>query len=93
MAHIVNASLRGIDGEAIVMALDIQGVYVSSGSACASASLEPSPVLMAMGLARAQARGSVRFSFGADSTDADVDRALAIVPGIVERLRRISPVA
>lgn len=93
MPHILNASFRGVDGEAVIIALDAEGICVSSGSACASQSLEPSHVLVAMGLSAEEARGSVRFSFGADSTEADVEAALAVVPRVVERLRKISPVA
>jgi cysteine desulfurase len=92
LPHIVNVSFRGVDGEAIIMALDAEGVCVSSGSACASQSLEPSHVLVAMGLSPDEARGSVRFSLGADSTEADVEGLLAVLPRVVERLRRISPV-
>jgi cysteine desulfurase len=90
LPHIVNARFQGVDGEAVIIALDVAGICVSSGSACASLSLEPSHVLLAMGLTAEAARGSVRFSFGADSTEGDVDGALAVVPGVVERLRRIS---
>lgn len=92
LPHIVNVSIRGVDGEAVVLALDAEGVCASSGSACASQSAEPSHVLLAMGLSREEARGSVRFSLGADSTEADVDAALTVVPRVIERLRKISPV-
>lgn len=93
LPHIVNARFRGVDGEAVVIALDAVGVCVSSGSACASLSLEPSHVLLAMGLSKEEARGSVRFSLGVDSTEADVDGTLAVLPRIVERLRGISSAA
>ncbi len=93
LPHIVNACFRGVDGEAVIIALDAEGVCASSGSACASQSLEPSHVLVAMGLRPDEARGCVRFSLGADSTEADVEGALAVVPRVIERLRRISPVA
>ncbi|MBI2931860.1 MAG: cysteine desulfurase [Planctomycetes bacterium] len=93
LPHIVNVSFRGVDGEAVVMALDAEGVCVSSGSACASQSLRPSHVLEAMGLRPEEARASVRFSLGVDSTEEEVDGALAAVARVVERLRRISPVA
>jgi len=90
LPHIVNARFRGVDGEAVVIALDAEGVCVSSGSACASQSLEPSHVLLAMGLAPEEARGSVRFSFGADTTEAEVDRAAEATAKVVARLRGIS---
>jgi cysteine desulfurase len=90
LPHIVNARFRGVDGEAVVIALDAEGVCVSSGSACASQSLEPSHVLLAMGLTPEEARGSVRFSFGADTTEAEVDRAAEATAKVVARLRGIS---
>jgi cysteine desulfurase len=68
-------------------------VYAAAGSSCASGALEPSHVLEAMGLPRAHAREAVRFSLGYASTDADVDRALAVVPEVVGRLRDAAPAA
>jgi cysteine desulfurase len=79
-----------IEGEAIIMGLDMAGVAVSSGSACTSASLEPSHVLLAMGVHPAVAQGSIRFSLGRTSSDLDVDYVLETLPPIVERLRAIS---
>lgn len=77
----------GIESEALLVLLDDHGVYASAGSACASGALEPSHVLAAMGLDRADALSAVRFSLGHTSTDVDVDLALAVVPAAVERLR------
>lgn len=91
LPNIVNVTFAGIDGEALLMTLDAEGVYVSSGSACASLSLEPSHVLTAMGLDRLAVRGAVRFSISRMTTDAEVDHALAVLPKVVEKLRRLSP--
>jgi cysteine desulfurase len=79
-----------IEGEAIIMGLDLEGVAVSSGSACTSASLEPSHVLLAMGVHPGVAQGSIRFSLGRANTEADVDVVLQKLPPIVERLRAMS---
>ncbi len=80
-----------IEGEAILMALDLQGVAASSGSACTSGSLEPSHVLTAMGLSLELARGSLRLTVGKDNTMEEIDYLLEILPGIVSRLRALSP--
>jgi cysteine desulfurase len=93
LPHILNVTFRCVDGEAVVIALDAAGVCASSGSACASQSLEPSPVLLAMGRSKQDARGSVRFSVGIDTTPEEADRAAEIAAGVVARLRSISPVA
>jgi cysteine desulfurase len=79
-----------IEGEAIIMGLDLEGIAVSSGSACTSASLEPSHVLLAMGVHPGVAQGSIRFSLGRGNTEADVDTVLEKLPPIVERLRAMS---
>jgi cysteine desulfurase len=79
-----------VEGEGIIMGLDLAGVAVSSGSACTSASLEPSHVLLAMGVRPATAQGSIRFSLGRENTEEDVDRVLDVLPPIVERLRAMS---
>lgn len=91
--HILNAAFEAVDGEALILALDAAGVCVSSGSACASMSMKPSHVLRAMGIPAEVAKTSVRFSLSALTTEADVDGALAILPGVVGRLRKISPVS
>src|SRR3989337_2903087 len=80
-----------IEGEAILMALDLAGVAASSGSACTSGSLEPSHVLTAMGVPEDLARGSVRLTVGSDNTMEQMDYILEILPGIVSRLRSLSP--
>ena len=87
----VCVSVRYIEGESMVLQLDAQGVAVSSGSACASGSLEPSHVILAMGFGAEEAHGSVRLTLGRENTDADVDYFLAVFPPIVARLREMSP--
>ena len=83
---------EGVEGEALLLHLDARGICASSGSACSSASLDPSHVLLAIGLPHAIAHGSLRLSLGADNTDADVDAMLAAVPEVVAYLRNMSPV-
>ena len=83
---------EGVEGEALLLHLDARGICASSGSACSSASLDPSHVLLAIGLPHAIAHGSLRLSLGADNTDADVDAILAAVPEVVAYLREMSPV-
>jgi cysteine desulfurase len=80
-----------IDGEALVIALDLKGLAVSTGAACSSGAVEPSHVLLAMGLRNDQARASIRFSLGKQTTDDEIDFALALVPETVARLRELSP--
>jgi len=81
-----------IEGEALVIALDLKGLAVSSGAACSSGAIEPSHVLLAMGLSQQRARASVRLSLGKQTTQEDVDFAISVVPETVARLREISPV-
>ena len=80
-----------IEGEAMVIALDLKGLSVSTGAACSSGAIEPSHVLTAMGLSADRARGSIRFSLGKQNTAEDMDFALELVPEVVTRLREISP--
>jgi cysteine desulfurase len=80
--------LAGVDREELLVALGGEGICVSGGSSCASGALEPSHVLAAMGVDRGLAVGAVRFSLGYDTTDEDVDRAIAVVPGVAAALRR-----
>jgi cysteine desulfurase len=86
-----NIRFDGIDGEALVIALDLKGLAVSTGAACSSGAIEPSHVLLAMGLKPDQARASIRLSLGKQTTDDDIDFALALVPETVARLRELSP--
>jgi len=81
-----------IEGEALVIALDLKGLAVSTGAACSSGAIEPSHVLTAMGLRPDRARASIRFSLGKQNTADEVDFALSLVPGTVARLRELSPV-
>ncbi len=92
-ANTSNIWFDHLDGEALVIAMDLKGVAVSGGSACHSGATEPSHVLMAMGLDKNRARASLRFSLLKTVTDADVDRVLQVVPDAVEQLRVLSPVA
>jgi cysteine desulfurase len=80
-----------VEGESLVLNLDLEGICASSGSACSSSSLEPSHVLLAMGIAPEQAHGSLRLALGKWTTEEDVDRVLEVLPGIVKRLRAMSP--
>ena len=86
----VNVSVRYIEGESLLMRLDLAGVEASSGSACTSGSLDPSHVPLAIGLPHEIAHGSLRLSLGNDTTEADVDYVLKELPGIVEKLRAMS---
>lgn len=87
-----NIYFDDIEGEAMVIALDLKGLAVSTGAACSSGAIEPSHVLTAMGLPGRRARSSIRFSLGKQNTSADVDFALALIPETVARLRELSPV-
>ena len=91
ISTISNISFRSIEGEGLLINLDMQGVAVSTGSACSSGSLEPSPVIRALGRDDELARGAIRFSFGKDNTEEDVDRVLEVLPTAVSNLRRLSP--
>jgi len=91
LPNISNISFRAIEGEGLLINLDMQGVAVSTGSACSSGSLEPSPVIRALGRDDELARGAIRFSFGKENTAEDVDRVLEILPKAVENLRNLSP--
>ena len=86
-----NIHFDHVEGESLVIALDLKGLAVSTGAACSSGAIEPSHVLIAMGFRPDQARASIRFSLGKQTTDADIDFALAIVPETVARLRELSP--
>lgn len=88
----VNISFGGIEGEGLLLLLDLNGIAGSSGSACTSGSLDPSHVLLSIGLEHGIAHGSLRLSLGSDTTEEDVDYTLETVPKVVERLRAMSPV-
>ena len=85
-----NISFDRVEAESLLIALDLEGIAVSTGSACSSGTLEPSHVLKAMGFSAHRAQNSIRFSLGAATTDADVDRVIAVLPGVVEKLRRLT---
>ena len=85
-----NVSFPGVEAEALLIALDLEGVAVSTGSACSSGTLEPSHVLRAMGLTPRRAQSSIRFSLGLGNTAADVERVLDVLPPLVARLRALS---
>jgi len=93
VANTTNIWFDHLEGEALVIALDLKGVAVSGGSACHSGATEPSHVLMAMGVDKTRARASLRFSLLKTATDADVDSVLRVLPEAVEHLRAIAPVA
>ena len=89
----VNISVEYVEGESMLLSLDLAGVCASTGSACSSAELEPSHVLLAMGLPHLQAHGSLRFSSGKWTAEEDIDQVLNVLPGIVSKLRAMSPLA
>jgi cysteine desulfurase len=91
LCHVSNISFRFIEGEGLLINLDLQGVAVSTGSACSSGTLEPSPVIRALGRDDELARGSIRFSFGKDNSEEDVDYAVEVLARSVEKLRQLSP--
>lgn len=90
LPNTLNVSFPGIDGEAVIVGLDMEGIAVASGSACTSGATEPSHVLMALGLSKREALGSIRVSFGRDNSEEEVDYFLSVLPPIVERLKALS---
>lgn len=88
----VNISFLDVEGEAIVLYLDAKGICVSTGSACASSSLDPSHVILALGVSYEAAHGSIRFSLGHATTKEDLDEVIHVMPGIIKKLRHMSPV-
>ena len=87
----INISIAGVEGESLALMLDKHGIFVSTGSACASFDLAPSHVLLAIGLTPEAAYGSLRLTLGRNTTKMEVDRVLKILPKIVYKLRNISP--
>jgi cysteine desulfurase len=87
----VNVSVDFVEGESMILNLDLEGICASTGSACTSSSLEPSHVLLALGLPPEQAHGSLRFTLGRENTETAVERVLEVLPGIVAKLRAMSP--
>lgn len=88
LPHHASFVFKGVDGESLLMALDVEGIAVSTGSACTSGDPEPSPVLVAMGIPREWALGGLRISLGYHTTDSEIDRVLDVLPKCVERVRR-----
>jgi cysteine desulfurase len=91
LPNTTNIGFKYIEGEAILLSLDEFGICASSGSACSSGSLEPSHVLRALGLPYSVLHGSIRFSLSRYTTEAEIDRVLEVLPGIINRLRELSP--
>lgn len=89
--HIANLNFDHVEGEGLQISLDLKGIAVSTGSACASGSTEPSHVLTALGLSQDTGRGSLRFSLGKDTTRAEIDAVIETLPAVVEKLRALSP--
>ena len=90
--HILNIGIPGTDSEALLMHLDLAGVAVSTGSACSTGAVEPSHVLTAMGVPRPLALGSVRVSLGHETTSSDLERLCEVLPGVVDKVRKLSVV-
>ncbi|CAN5540115.1 cysteine desulfurase NifS [soil metagenome] len=91
LPNISNISFRSVEGEGLLINLDMQGIAVSTGSACSSGSLEPSPVIRALDPDDERARGAIRFSFGRQNSAQDVDRLMDVLPSAVQTIRRLSP--
>ncbi len=91
LPNIINFRFSFIEGESLVIQLDLKGIAVSTGSACSSIKLEPSPILLAIGLSPQEAHGSLRISLGRWTTKKEIDYLFDVLPAIVENLRKISP--
>lgn len=91
LPHITNLRFDGVEGESILLGLDVEGIAVSTGSACTAGSLDPSHVLLAMGMSHEAAQGSVRFSLGLGNTAGEIDEVVRILTDLVSRLREVAP--
>lgn len=89
LANTLNVSFEGLEGDSLVQSLDLEGIAISTGSACSEGNIDPSHVLLAMGLSEQRASSSVRFSFGRYNGKKDVDKVVEVLPGIVERIRQV----
>ncbi|MFH1211600.1 MAG: IscS subfamily cysteine desulfurase [Candidatus Woesearchaeota archaeon] len=92
LPNILNITVLNVEGEALLLKLDKEGICASTGSACTSDSLEPSHVLLGIGLPYEAAHGSLRFSLGKNTSEDDIDKVIEVLPGIAEELRKLSPV-
>lgn len=90
--HLLSVAVQGADSEALLMHLDLAGIAASSGSACSTGAVEPSHVLVAMGIPRELALGTIRFSLGRETTEADIDRAVEVFPTVVDKVRKLAGV-
>jgi cysteine desulfurase len=90
--HLLSVAVPGADSEALLMHFDLAGVALSSGSACSTGAVEPSHVLIAMGVPRDLALGTIRFSLGRETSEADIERALEVVPVVVAKVRKLAGV-
>jgi cysteine desulfurase len=88
-----NISFERVEAEALLIALDLEGIAVSTGSACSSGTLEPSHVLKAMGLGSSRSQSSLRFSLGPANSETEVDRVIGVLPGLVQKLRSLTRAA
>jgi cysteine desulfurase len=89
----LNVSFPGAEGESILLYLDLEGIAVSTGSACASGSLDPSHVLLATGIPIENAHGSIRISMGRETSEEDIDYMLYVLPGVIKKIRSMSTVS
>jgi len=92
LANTLNVSFHGAEGEAVLLYMDLQGIALSTGSACSSGSLEPSHVLLATGVGPELAHGSIRFSMGRETTEDEVDYVLEVLPAVIKNVRKMSTV-